>query len=242
MARRRFFVAEIRRGSAELTGPEAEHLVRVLRVEAGQIFEISDNDKVYVAQVETARKSAVVFRVQEELQTSPPYVNVTLYAALIKFDRFELMVEKGTELGVRAIQPFEAERTDYGLLLASRKRRERWQKIALEASQQARRTQLPEIREPAPALGELQPGDLALFLDEQPGACPILQALPSGRRAADSVSIVVGPEGGWTERERSFAADSGWKSCSLGNTVLRAETAAISALAIVDAAWAIATG
>src|SRR4051794_3670865 len=145
MARRRFFVPAIRRNIAELTGPDAEHLVRVLRVEPGQRFEISDNKNVYLAEVETARKSLVEFRTVEPIASKPARIQLTLIAALFKFDHFEWMVEKATELGVSTIQPVEAIRTERGLAQASVKRLARWERIALEASQQSRRDHLPRI-------------------------------------------------------------------------------------------------
>src|SRR5947209_1145971 len=139
MARRRFFVDEIRRGHAHVVGENAQHLVRVLRVEAGQRYEISDNRNVYLAEIETARKENVVFRTLERLPPSPSSARFELYAALIKFDRFEWIVEKATELGVTEIVPIEAARSERGLEKAAAKRVERWRRIALEASQQSRR-------------------------------------------------------------------------------------------------------
>ena len=111
MARRRFFVEEIRRGKAELTGTDAEHLVRVLRVEPGQIFELSDNQDVYLAEVVSARKSEVIFQVREKLAPPEPETELILLPALFKFDRFEWLIEKSTELNVAVIQPWEAIRT-----------------------------------------------------------------------------------------------------------------------------------
>ncbi len=108
MARRRFFVPEIRRGTAELTGPDAEHLVRVLRAEVGQLYELSDNHDLYLARIEVARKSAVSFRILEKLPSPPPALDVSLIPALIKFDRFEWLIEKATELGASLIQAFES--------------------------------------------------------------------------------------------------------------------------------------
>jgi len=97
---RRFFVDEVRNGHAEIEGDQAGHLTRVLRVAPGQRYEISDNRQVYLAEIETARKERVVFRTLEKLAPEAPCVNITLYAALIKFDHFEWMIEKATELGV----------------------------------------------------------------------------------------------------------------------------------------------
>src|SRR5947208_3128298 len=148
MSRRRFFVDEVRRGEAELDGEEAEHLTRVLRVEVGQRYEICDGVRLYLGEIVEARKRAVRFRLVEELPVEEPAVRIMLLASLIKFERFEWMIEKATELGVETIVPVQAERSDKGLELAARKRVERWRRIARAAGQQSRRVHLPEIRPP----------------------------------------------------------------------------------------------
>jgi 16S rRNA (uracil1498-N3)-methyltransferase len=239
MARRRFFVLEIRRGVAELTGRDAEHLVRVLRAEPGQIYEISDNRDLYLAKIELARKSLVSFRVLEKMDTPVPGVHLCLLAALIRFERFEWLIEKATELGVSVIQPIESARTEPGLAQAAEKRVARWERVALEASQQSRRVHLPHIESPFRLAKSLQvDANVRLLLDENPGAPPILDTLPSERKPCDRVALLVGPEGGWTEDERQDAIDAAWTPCSLGPTILRAETAATAALAVIQAAWA----
>ncbi len=238
MARRRFFVSEVRRGSAELTGPEAEHLIRVLRVEAGQVYELSDNRNVYLAEIEVARKSCISFRIVEQLPPSAPSVRITLLPALIKFERFELLIEKATELGATAIQPVESARTERGLAEASRKRSARWERIAREASEQSRRAHLPEIAPTVRFDSALQTdADVRLFFDESQKALPVLHVLPATRAPENLVAALFGPEGGWTDEERQRAIDAGWIAGSLGRNVLRAETAAISALAVIQAAW-----
>jgi 16S rRNA (uracil1498-N3)-methyltransferase len=237
MARRRFFVPRVSRGSAELTGDEAEHLVRVLRAEVGQVYELSDNNILYLAEVETARKSLVSFKVLEELPLPPPEAEIVLLAALIKFDRFEWLVEKATELGVTEIRPFEATRSERGLLQASPKRMLRWHKIAHESSQQARRARLPIIAEAVTfrAATEMQAG-LKLMLDEDSDAA-IWKCFPQTRSATDRIALLLGPEGGFTLEDRATAHANGWRSCSLGGTVLRAETAAAAGISVVRAAW-----
>jgi 16S rRNA (uracil1498-N3)-methyltransferase len=241
MARRRFFVSEIRRGSAELTGDDAEHLVRVLRAEVGQRYEISDNQRVFVAEIEVARKALVTFRVIDELPQTPRAVEVHLFAALFKFDRFEWMVEKATELGVDTIQPFEAVRSERGLREASRKRVARWERIALEASQQSRRVRLPTVKS-AVRFQDIVQTELGvrLLLDEESSASPFLEVLESGGHKPDSqdtIGLVLGPEGGWTEEEKAALQEAGWRACSLGSTVLRAETAAIAGLSVINSVW-----
>jgi 16S rRNA (uracil1498-N3)-methyltransferase len=237
LARRRFFVPAIHAGAAELRGEEARHLARVLRAQPGQLYEISDNQSAWLAEIAEAHGDRVVFRAIEPLPSPEFPVRVTLCAALIKFDRFEWLVEKATELGVERIQPVEAARSEKGLFEASRKRSERWVRIARESSQQSRRVRVPEIL-PAlrftPALAIA--ADLRYFLEEAV-APPLLRAMPPVRRPSAHVALLIGPEGGWTDAERELAAAAGWHPVSLGPLVLRAETAAAAALAVLFNAW-----
>jgi len=240
MARRRFLVDPIRDNAAELRGDDARHLARVLRAQPGQQYEVSDGAGVYLAEIAAIEKERVIFRVIEALDTPSAPMRLTLFAALIKFDRFEWLVEKATELGVAAIVPVGAARSEKGLLEAAGKRAVRWRRIAHESSQQARRLGAPEIAEPLPLAAALAPAaGLRYFLDEQPGAPPLLTAIPppAERRSADSVALLTGPEGGWTNAERTVAIASGWTPVSLGPLILRAETAAIAAAGILTHAW-----
>src|SRR5882757_6937620 len=148
MARRRFFVDQVRKGQAEITGDNAHHLTRVLRVEVGQTFEISDNERVWLATVEAARKDLVRFVVKEEIAPNPELPHTTLYLALIKFERFEWAVEKATELGVARIVPVDTDRSERGLFAGAQKRVERWRRIGHESSEQSRRLRAPEIADP----------------------------------------------------------------------------------------------
>ena len=238
MARRRFFVDAIRSGRAQLYGDDAHHLTRVLRVEAGQQYEISDNSSVYLAEIETARKDLVSFSVVAKIPSPEPVVRITLIAALIKFDRFEWLIEKTTELGVERILPFMAERSEKGLDRAAARRVERWRKIVREASEQSRRSHLPEVMDTVPFADAIAVEDgLRLVLDEAADKRSILSALPDKREPGARVSLLVGPEGGWTERERLAFARSSWMPVSLGSTILRAETAAVAGVAVVGAVW-----
>jgi 16S rRNA (uracil1498-N3)-methyltransferase len=239
MARRLFFVPEIRRGLAELTGSDAEHLVRVLRAEPGEVYEISDNKRAYLGRIESARKSSVVFKVLEELPPEPEPAPVFLFPALFKFDRFEWMMEKATELSATSIEPFSAVRSERGLAQAAAKRMARWEKITLEASQQSRRRKLPEVLL-AEGLGAILARELEwkILLDESKSAPPLLSVVESAPRSAlDRIGILLGPEGGWTDAERDVVAEAGWRPCSLGSSILRAETAAIAMLSAVNVLW-----
>jgi 16S rRNA (uracil1498-N3)-methyltransferase len=228
-------VDSIRDGAAELGGDEARHLTRVLRAAPGQLFEISDNQQAYLAKITEARGEHVAFQVVEALPAVSSPVSITLCASLIKFDRFEWIIEKATELGVGRILPVEAARTEKGLFEASRKRSQRWERIARESSQQSRRVRIPDILPAVPfarCLEEAAPH--RYFLDESL-APPLLREIPSER--SDSAALLIGPEGGWTDSERQLAVSAAWQPVSLGPLVLRAETAACASLAIVVNAW-----
>ncbi|MEX2264059.1 MAG: RsmE family RNA methyltransferase [Bryobacteraceae bacterium] len=238
MARRRFFVNEIRDGIARLSGDDARHLVRVLRAEAGMQFEISDNQAVYLAEVAAVERDAVSLRILEPVEANRPPVCLTLLAALIKFDRFEWMIEKATELGVETVIPVNAARSEKGLAEAAVKRVERWRKIARESSQQSRRGRIPEILAAASFADSLGlPFQYRYFLEERAGAPPLLAALPDTRQSLDRVAVLCGPEGGWTDRERELSAAAGWLPVALGPHILRSETSAMAALSVISITW-----
>jgi 16S rRNA (uracil1498-N3)-methyltransferase len=224
-------------GIAELLGEEARHLARVLRAQPGQVYEVSDREAAYLAEIVEAQPARVVFRVLEPVESKAPPLRVALCAALIKFDRFEWLVEKATELGVERIVPVEAARSEKGLFEASRKRAERWERVAKESSQQSRRLQPPEI---CPAVRFEQSlreeADFRYFLEEGQ-APPLWRLLPEERNRNARAALLLGPEGGWTGAERDRAAASGWQAVSLSTQVLRAETAAAAAIAILVNAW-----
>ena len=240
MARRRFFVDSMSGGVAELTGEDARHLVRVLRAECGQRFEISDNRRAYLAEIQETGRERVVFQILEPLAPRTLPLEAVIYVALIKFDRFEWMLEKVTELGAAAVVPVAAERSEKGLAEAACKRVERWRRVAREAAQQSRRDRLPEVRLPAPLADCLtEEAGLRYFLDETAGVAPLGAALPvaAERQVRDRVALLAGPEGGWTEGERDRAIAAGWKAVSLGPQILRAETAAMAALSVLACTW-----
>lgn len=229
MARRRFFIDEVRNGEAVIEGENAHHLTRVLRVEPGQKYEITDTQRVWLAEVKTARKSLVEFAVVEELPANVALPEATLYLALIKFERFEWAVEKATELAVARIVPVEASRSERGLGEGARKRVERWRRIAREAGEQSRRLSPPEVLDPVrfdQMLSVEKPNPF--WLDERPGSSLLTRLLkPDG-----PVTLAIGPEGGWNDSERAAFDKARWTGASLGPAILRAETAAAAALAI----------
>ncbi|HEY3841366.1 MAG TPA: RsmE family RNA methyltransferase [Bryobacteraceae bacterium] len=234
MARRRFFVARIEGDRALLVGQDAHHLARVLRAEPGQQYEITDGELLCLAEIERAEPREVVFRVVEALDAGVALPPIVIVAALIKFDRFEWMIEKVTELGVKAVIPVEANRTEAGLLRAAVKRVDRWRKIARESSQQSRRVRVPEIRDALRLNDALRlPFGVKIRLEENPGELSLVECVKAWDRASE-LGVAIGPEGGWTDAERASMQNSGWMPASLGGTVLRAETAAIAAAAVLN--------
>ena len=236
MSRRRFFVDEVRNGQASIGGEDAKHLTRVLRVERGEQYEIADGaGSVYLAEISLAHKGEVVFDVIEPVAAKPVLLRMTLLAALFKFDHYEWMLEKATELGVERIVPLITIRSERGLEQAATKRIERWRRIAVEASQQSRRDRVPVIDLPVKSARACQ-SMKGLLLDEESDV-PMLNALPTTKQKGAALTLALGPEGGWTPEEIHQFHQAGWISVSLGPQILRAETAAIAGLAILQAAW-----
>ena len=243
--RRRFFVEQFDSQSATLCGDAAEHLGRVLRAEPGQLYELSDGHAVWLARVERVALSKrgdgrIDFALVEPLAASEPAAQIDLLVSLVKFDRFEWCLEKATELGAREIIPLAAARTDKALVAAAEKRGSRWEKILTESAQQSRRLRPPSIGgvvSPAKAFAQCAAG-VKIFLSERREAPPIREALgttgAAARGSPSVAAIAIGPEGGWTDDEIAAAAAGGFAEASLGENILRTETAVIAAMAVVS--------
>ena len=161
-------------------------------------------------------------------------MDVTLLLSVVKFDMFEWSIEKATELGVTTIVPLAAARSEKALLVAAVKRAERWKKILVEASQQSRRVRVPvlqEVDKPENAFASHQDG-MRVMLSERADAPPLRKILEGKKNA--KVTLAIGPEGGWTDAEFDAARRSGFQEASLGNLILRTETAVITALASLN--------
>ena len=230
MTRRRWIADEVSGDRAVLTGPHAQHLARVLRARVGQEFDVAVNGKVRRGRVISTADQRVEFELGEEVAESAA-PNIILALSIFKFDHMEWAIEKCTELGVSRIVPVIARRTDSHLATAAAKRLDRWQRIALAAAQQSRRSAPPEILPPVKlreVLGIQAASRIVLSESE-------IELMLSEVAASGEIALAIGPEGGWTEEELRLFRDSGWISASLGKTILRAETAAIAALAVVMA-------
>lgn len=232
MTRRRWIADEVSGDRASLVGQHADHLVRVLRARLGQEFDIATGEAVRRGRIVSIGDGRVEFALGEELSVTSA-IQITLLLAIYKFDRMEWAIEKCTELGVARIIPVIARRTDSHLAAASGKRAERWRRIAGQAAEQSRRASVPEISEPL-KLADAMNGAAALriVLAESEDQT-LLRDIAKPVAASGGVALAVGPEGGWTEDELQSFQRAGWILASLGNTILRAETAAIAATALV---------
>jgi 16S rRNA (uracil1498-N3)-methyltransferase len=232
MTRRRWIADRVEADRAFLLGPNANHLFRVLRVKIGQEFDVAADGVLRSAKVVFASHDRVEFELGAEVE-SAALPQITVYLSIFKFDRMEWALEKLTELGISHVVPMIAQRTEEHLAKAAAKRVERWRKIAREASQQARRIAPPEIADPVAlkkAIAQEQGSRIVLSeVEEQVSLKNVLAG------CKPPVALAFGPEGGWSETELELFNAVGWKPASLGLTILRAETAAIAAVAVAIA-------
>src|SRR3979490_1176055 len=192
-----------------MEGEAAHHLGRVLRAQAGQLYELSDGERVWLGRIESVGRDRLQFALVEELPAVHPGVELTLLLAVVKFDAFEWAIEKATELGVSTIVPLAAERSEKALLAAAAKRADRWKKILLEASQQSRRVRVPVLdglARPDSAFAFRKDG-LRVMLSERAIASPLRKVL--GGQPTTKAILAIGPEGGWTDGEIAVAQSCG---------------------------------
>ena len=237
MTRRRFFAppGAFTGDTVRLDVDEARYLREVLRLKVGdQVYVFNGRGREFQCTVEEARRDSSLLKVVAEIEPARPEspLQLTLAVALLKGEKFDLVVQKATELGVTAITPVTTKLADIRLRDQSdaKKRVTRWQRIALEAAKQSGRTVVPEVGEPL-AFGECvtdtPPSSVRLMFSERDGD----SLLPSVKRLAipvRTVTALVGSEGGWTDEEINAARNSGWQIITLGGRTLRAETAAIA--------------
>jgi len=231
MTRRRWIADEVSGSRAILVGPHADHLARVLRASVGQEFDVSTSDGVRLGRVIGIQPGRVEFELGEEVPAQQ-LPRVTLALSIFKFDRMEWAIEKCTELGVSRIVPVIARRTEAHLAAAAPRRADRWRRIARQAAEQSRRATPPEIAAPTKLSDAVAlPGSAHIVLSEAEREVILKDVLQS--QVSGDLVLALGPEGGWTEAELGRFRQAGWTAASLGPTILRAETAAIAATAVV---------
>ena len=232
MTRRRWIADEVSGSRAALLGSHADHLSRVLRARVGQEFDIATGEAVRRGRIVSIQADRIEFDLGEEVPAATP-LPITVALAIFKFDRMAWAIEKCTELGIARLIPIIAQRTDQHLASAAPKRVERWQRIAKQAAEQSRRSDIPEISVPVKLKEAVAlTAETRILLTESETDILLKDAIRAHSPQGEII-LAIGPEGGWTEEEVEQFVSSGWQSASLGATILRAETAAVAATAIM---------
>lgn len=241
----RYFVPPEQMGehSVTLQGEDARHLAAVMRSKPGDHFIASNGSgRDVLAKILTVDKDSVTADIIEQLSSQAEMAwRVTVAQSLPKGDKLETVIQKGTEAGAAAFQPFLSQRTvvQYDERKEA-KRLDRWRKIAKEAAEQSHRSVIPEIHPVCSwksLLGQMPEYDLILFCYEEEGRSgnglrDLLSRFHSGLTVDEPrVLVIIGPEGGFTPQEAEAAAASGARLIGLGQRILRTETAALYALA-----------
>jgi len=236
-------------GRITLPGEQAHYLLRVLRLRPGDCFRILDGRGrlLHARLEEISGRSATAEVLAEERLGEKASVQVHLAQSLIRGGRMDLVVQKATELGAAAVWPFISERTVAQPGSRSAARSMRWRKIAAEAARQCGRGHVPQVHE----IGGFQetlsalPGHKVVLWEEEDsgglrealgiaGAPGALTGSSAGEGAPRCVSLLIGPEGGFTVEEMRLARRAGCVSAGFGPRILRADTAAVAALAVTQ--------
>jgi len=242
---RRFFVDKIipTGGFLSITGKEARHIRNVLRMKKGEMLILMDKEgqsfEATIGEVHYKEVKVTITKTMPPLPPSP--VKISLAQALIKSHPMEYLIQKVTELGIHSIHPFYSERTVIKLKPDNLAHKiDRWNEIIKSACKQCGRATLPDLN--TPLLFEEMIKDapdrktLKILLWEDEDKVDLKRLLTS-MSSAPHVFVIVGPEGGFTLNEINLAKDAGFHIVSLGNRILRAETAAVSLLSIIQYEW-----
>jgi len=232
MTRRRWIADEVAANRAAVIGSHADHLANALRARIGQEFDIATAENVRRGRIISVTKGRVEFELGEVIP-APAVPSLTLLLSIFKFDHMEWAIEKCVELGATRIVLVVAQRTEAHLASAAVKRVERWQRIARQASEQSRRASLPEISQPVKLKEAVTAATGARIVLAESEERVTLKGALQTLTPAGEVTLAFGPEGGWTDPELKLFLGAGWIAASLGSTILRAETAAVAAAAVI---------
>jgi 16S rRNA (uracil1498-N3)-methyltransferase len=224
--RHRIFVDDVAGPAIEVSGDEFHHAVRVVRVREGEEIEVFDRrGGAARGRVGAIGRDALRVDVESPIPSRESPVRIHLGAAIIQLEKFELILQKATELGASSITPLMTDRVEIREE-RFRGKRDRWDKIVFEAVKQSGRMLIPRVNDPT-RFDEIvkQDGPRIVFdSEEEPGTAP---------ERATELTILIGPEGGWSEREIALARETRCIFQRLGPRRLRAETAAIASLAVL---------
>ena len=212
----------------------SHHVKNVLKMSSNKEIKISNTNHLYLAEI-SYEKELVYAKITQELKAPFEFkVNVTLVLSMIKKERFQWALQKASELGVTKIIPLITDNCVVKTNDKIEKKVERWQTIVLEAAEQAKRLRYPEVIKPL-TIKELK-GHLEdqNFVAYEKVDRPLLK--PEIISEDKSISILIGPEGGFSQRDLKHLNELNFEMCSLGPRILRSETAVVSALSIINLA------
>ena len=235
----RFFVEphHINDDQALITGADAKHIIKVLRLKTDELVTILDgNGNKYQGTIKEINRDTVMLHLgskQQALGQAP--ISITLAQCLPKGDKLELVIQKGTELGVDHFVPLRCTRSVVKLdHKKGLERRERWQRVAMEAAKQCRRPTIPQVHQPRDLVTLLSgaPANALILMpfEEEIGS---LKAVLDNRCSANEIYIIIGPEGGFDPEEVALAKDYGAQTVSLGPRILRTETAGLALVSVL---------
>ena len=239
----RFYVPQpqIKNEMLRIEGDEVRHIRRVLRLKAGdEIIVFDGSGKEYEGTIVEERPSSVVIRIQNIFSSKKEsHLEITLAQSLLKGEKMDYLIQKATELGVKKIIPFFSSRSVPLLEKSGRlKRHHRWERIAIEASKQCGRGVVPKI-EPLQGYSEMlqsvSPDPLRLILWEREGTN--LKEVLGKSIGKKEIFFIIGPEGGFSQEEIEEANKAGFLRVTLGRRILRAETASLCLLSILQYDW-----
>lgn len=220
-----------------INGEDASHITKVLRIKKGEEIQVSNGNKLeFIGKVVDLNKNEVHLEIIKTYNnTSETSINITIYQGLTKGSKMDLVIQKCVELGVKSFVPINTYRVVVELNNKQDKKIQRWQKIALEAAKQSKRGVIPEVKDIIP-LKELDKefcrNDINIIAYENEKEVrlkKLLTEFPDVR----NIGIVIGPEGGLTEEEINYLKEAGGKTITLGDRILRTETAGMCITSMV---------
>lgn len=239
----RFFVSKTAVDEANnritITGEDVKHIKNVLRMAPGESVVVCDCEGTdYVARLEAIEKDAVTAKIEEAVKSiAEPDVYITLFQGIPKSDKMDFILQKSVELGVSRIVPVITERTvvRFDSPKDMENKRTRWQRICMEAAKQCNRGIIPEVALPVKFPDAVKTAGMAGtgIIPYEKETCRGIGSFLADNKNTGNISVFIGPEGGFSEKEVQLAAESGIQPVTLGPRILRTETAGMAVISII---------
>lgn len=231
--------------TGHVTGPDVHHMVDVLRLQTGSKISVSDGmGNRYTARIKGVEADQVDISLLEKVSAADAIktLPITLVQGVAKGSKMDWIVQKNTEMGIGVIQPITTQFTvvKFQSDQDAAKKQDRWQKIAIEAAKQSKRSTIPSVKKPVSLETYIDDARrvegrwLRLLAYEKESGKPLKETIsPEALERYDGIELWIGPEGGFSEKEIDLAKDAGIQTIGLGPRILRTETASIALLAVV---------